>query len=266
MNAVPIKTEPTTIRVGTLNLRNTADRWPERSKLLLDQLSDLGPDIIGFQELRRLSRQRQIIERGANRGLPSGQPPYRLYSAWKSGFRRVWEGLAVLTELPVVETERRDLRGGHRVAQRVRVRLSNSSQLDFFNVHLHHTDDDPRMRRRQVQRLLDWMNERPSLPQVLVGDFNALPDDPAMRLITHDQRLRSAFVSVHGAEPDQTVPTPLNRNSEEPGRVIDYIFVNDLVDVHDAWITFDRFDPADQSLAASDHFGLAATISVRLRG
>ena len=35
------------LRVGTLNLRNTSDRWPERRPLLFEQLSALAPDLLG---------------------------------------------------------------------------------------------------------------------------------------------------------------------------------------------------------------------------
>jgi endonuclease/exonuclease/phosphatase family metal-dependent hydrolase len=67
---------------------------------------------------------------------------------------------------------------------------------------------------------------------------------------------------VHGAEPAATVPTPLSRYRDDEEKVIDYIFVNELVAVHDAWITFDRAHDTDERLSASDHFGLAATISL----
>jgi len=45
--------------------------------------------------------------------------------------------------------------------------------------------------------------------------------------------------------------------------VLDYIFVSDGVEVHDARVVFDQVDPVDEHLVASDHFGLAATVSVR---
>lgn len=254
--------EDDTIRVGTLNLRNTADRWPERYPLLIEQLSQLSPDIIGFQELRRPSLQGWRIEQGANARRCEDEGQYRLHRQWKTGIRRFWEGLAVLTELSALEHERLDLRGGNRIAQRLRLDLGRGRTLDFYNTHLHHPDTEHALRTRQAERILTWMRPHDQSPQVLVGDFNARPDDPAVRLLTGSGRLRSAFSMIHGAEPFQTVPTPLTAHrGSEPG-VIDYILVNNLILVHDAWLTFDRTHPDDEQLAASDHFGLAATISL----
>ena len=45
--------------------------------------------------------------------------------------------------------------------------------------------------------------------------------------------------------------------------MIDYIFVNELVDVQEAWVTFDKVDDGDERLCASDHYGLAAKIALR---
>lgn len=251
-----------TIRIGTLNLRNTADRWPERYPLLVEQLSELSPDIIGFQELRRPSLQGRRIERGANTGAADREGSYHLYRKWKTGIRWLWEGLAILTELPVVAHERLDLGGGNRIAQRVRVQLGDAQVLDFYNTHLHHATDDHDLRQQQAERILEWMRAHAGVPRVLVGDFNALPDDPAIQTILGAGGMRSAFVAVHGEGPAATVPTPLGRHRDDEEKVIDYIFVNEQVEVHDAWITFDRTPDGDDRLSASDHFGLAATISV----
>jgi endonuclease/exonuclease/phosphatase family metal-dependent hydrolase len=247
------------IRIGTLNLRNTSDRWPERYPLLAEQLSELSPDIIGFQELRRPALQGRRIERGANAGRDSS---YRLYRQWKSGLRWLWEGLAILTELPVLAHERLDLGSGNRIAQRLQLALPGDRVLDFYNTHLHHASDGDELRLRQVERILDWMKTHDGVPQVLVGDFNARPDDAAIRAIMNRGGLHSAFIAVHGVEPAATVPTPLGRHRDDEEKVIDYIFVNDLIEVQDAWITFDRAHDTDERLSASDHFGLAATISL----
>jgi endonuclease/exonuclease/phosphatase family metal-dependent hydrolase len=251
---------PRTIRVGTLNLRNTADRWRERRPLLIEQLSELEPDVIGLQEIRWPSRQASRIVSGARAASRRGGR-FRLVRAQKTGLRRFWEGLGILTELPVLEAERLTLRGGNRIAQRALLRLPEGTVLDFYNTHLDHTAGLDHRRLDQIARILDWMQERPSTPQVLVGDFNAQPGDPAIELASHF--LRSAYAVVHGREPDFTVPTPLSRSFGAPGTVIDFIYVNRRIAVHDAWITFDRAHPEDERLTASDHYGIAATVSVR---
>ncbi len=251
-----------TMRVGTLNLRNTSDRWPERYPLLAEQLSALSPDIIGFQELRRPSLQARRIEHGANAGGAARATSYRLHRKWKTGLRWFWEGLGILTELPVLAHDRLDLGGGNRIAQRLRVRLDTGQALDFYNTHLHHAAKDHDLRVRQVERILAWMASHGATPKVLVGDFNALPGDEAIQAVVGSGDMRSAFIAAHGAEPAATVPTPLGRHRDAEEKVIDYIFVSQQVEVHDAWITFDQPHDTDDRLSASDHFGLAATISL----
>lgn len=247
------------IRVGTLNLRNTSDRWTERRGLLFHQLSALQPDILGLQELRRPSSQPRRIVREAN--ARGEHAPYRLYTAWKTGPRRFWEGIGVLTELPVVELERIDLRSGDRVAQRVTVALDGGELLDFYNTHLSHHEHGASERLAQIEIVLSAMRRRPSRPHILVGDLNAVPSEPAITRLSGV--MRSAYAVVHGRHPDVTAPSPLSASWGSEPKVIDYIFVSDSIDVLDAWITFDTIADHDPRLTASDHYGLAATIRLR---
>lgn len=250
-----------TIRVGTLNLRNTSDRWSERKPILLEQLSALEPDMIGLQELRRPSFQARHILQAVNHGKRSGAPRFTLQTAFKTGLLRFWEGVAILTELPVLEAERIDLRADNRVAQRVRMTLPDGLQLDMYNTHLAHLPEQTDLRLRQVKVLLDVMARHATVPAILVGDLNATPDEPAIALLS--EAMRSAYKTIHGTEPPRTVPAPLSNTWGHEEKVIDYIFVNDRVDVLDAWITFDAAARHDPRLTASDHYGLAAKVSIR---
>ncbi|HEX2192561.1 MAG TPA: endonuclease/exonuclease/phosphatase family protein [Acidimicrobiales bacterium] len=253
-NATDGAPAPQRISVATLNCRNTADRWKERTPLLVRQLVDLRPEVIGLQELRRFPSQgRTIGKRAWARGLLFDHD-----RANKTGIYALWEGIAVLSRLPVVDRAKLELGGEHRVAQRVTV-VVGGGLLDFYNTHL--ASGDEAVRTAQARRLLDWMAERSSLPQVLVGDFNARPGAPSIQLLA--ERLRSAHMAVHGREPDKTVPTPLRRGASGRGSVLDYVFVNSLVEVHDARRSFEEADPHDEHLVASDHYGLAASVSLR---
>lgn len=249
------------IRVGTLNLRNTSDRWKERAPLLIEQLLALRPDILGLQEVRVPVKQARWIVDQVNRRVPEDEAQYRFYQTNKTGFAGRLEGIAIMSRLPILEKEWLDLQGGSRIAQRVRVAPYPGAAFDFYNTHLHHKRDADEMRLEQVVRLLGWMDEHPGVPQVLAGDFNAQPPAPPIQFVT--ERLRSAHVAVHGREPDRTAPTPLSEEWGAEGQVIDYIFVNDLVDVEEAWVTFDKVDDGDERLSASDHYGIAAKIALR---
>ena len=169
--------------------------------------------------------------------------------------------MAVLSRLPVLERAKLKLGGQNRVAQRVTV-AAGDGVLDFYNTHLASKGED--VRTAQARRLLEWMDERSAVPQVLVGDLNARPNAASIQLLA--TRLRSAYAAVHGQEPEKTVPTPLRVGATGRGSVLDYIFVNPLVEVHEAWRTFEEADPTDEHLVASDHYGLAAVISLRTAG
>lgn len=240
------------MRVATLNLRNTADRWPARRGLLVRQLVALAPEVIAVQELRMVPDQaRWIIGEVAR--ASGGRLRYRSYRRAKTGAAGLWEGLGVLSRVPVVSTGWLDLEADARVAQRVTVR-SGESDLDVYNAHLGLGGEV--LRSGQAQRLLDWMDGRRRGPAVLLGDLNARPGSPTIELLSG--RLRSAHLAVHGCEPARTVPTPL-RASAGAGSVLDYVFVNDLVEVTGARLAFDEVEGA---LCASDHYGLVADLAL----
>lgn len=244
--------------IGTLNVRNTADRWRERRELVVAQLAELRPDVIGLQELRRWPSQIRWITRRLNQSLRL-EPPYRYHATGKAGPWGVWEGIAVLTRLPMVERGFLDLEGEHRVANWVQVRLSGGAVLEVYNAHL--SSRDEALRDKQAQLIIDHLQTRGKVPTLLVGDLNAGPASSTLRLV--GERLRSAYALVNGAEPMRTWPSALPTGLN--GRVIDYILVDDHLEVVDASLTFDRPASTDPTLFPSDHFGIAATIRVRPR-
>ena len=247
------------VRIATLNVRNTADGWRRRRELLMRQLLELEPDVIGLQELRSIPDQAAWIGRQAERRT-GGQAAYQRYRTYKTGLWGFWEGIGVMSRLPVVERASLGLGGQYRVAQRVRVRLPDGGELEVYNAHLASKDES--VRTAQAGRILEWMERStPSVPQVLLGDLNARPGSPTINLLA--DRLRSAHVKVHGSEPAKTVPTPLRRGASGPGSVLDFVLVSEDLEVHDARVAFDQVDPADEHLVASDHYGLVASVSVR---
>ena len=56
------------VSVATLNLRNIADRWPERLPLLVTDMAALQPDLLGFQEcVFAVGQDRVLAAAGASR-------------------------------------------------------------------------------------------------------------------------------------------------------------------------------------------------------
>jgi len=118
----------TELLVATLNLRNIADRWPERIPLLLADMAALQPDLLGLQECVFAVQQDRVL--GA-----AGEGSYESRRGWAG---RPEYGNAVLGKAPLAlgEGERLDL-GRNRSAVRVPVALSSGGSLHFVATHLH---------------------------------------------------------------------------------------------------------------------------------
>jgi endonuclease/exonuclease/phosphatase family metal-dependent hydrolase len=118
------------------------------------------------------------------------------------------------------------------------------------------------------------VRERPELPVVLLGDFNAGPDAAGLRFLTGRQsltgasaRYEDAWTAVHGDEPGHTFSprNPLVRAGQMPlerGRRIDHVLVRSgphgpLLDVADCRLVLT--EPVD-GVWASDHFGVLAEL------
>lgn len=261
------------VRVATVNILNDLSRWRERRTLLAEGLEAGAFDLIALQEVT------DPLGDGTARWLARELGGYETFVCPKSGWGRRWEGIAVLSRLPVDGHETLDLGGQQRTAQRVEVRVG-PRRLTLLNGHLHWPPGVHAARVRQVERLLAWVGPMgPDDPVVVCGDFNATPGSPAVA------RMKAAFTSAHeaahGYEPPFTCPTPLVSRglvrpfltrgllrlfSNVPGAswrgTLDYIFVSPAVRVRGCDIILDRSSPHDPTLYPSDHFGLAATLDL----
>jgi endonuclease/exonuclease/phosphatase family metal-dependent hydrolase len=238
--------------VATLNLRNIADRWPERIPLLLADMAALQPDLIGLQEcVFPIQQDRLLGAAGAGR-----------YASRRGWAGRPEYGNAVLGREPLAldDGERLDL-GRNRSALRVLVTLPTGARLDFVATHLHHEVRDVAVRLEQATALAAWLADRTG-PLVVVGDFNAVPTEPACEVM-RDAGFRSAHLEANGAEPAVTWPSGIQAPGMdvdgEPG-CIDYIWVRGPITVDSCRLEFDRPAVGDPTLYPSDHFGLSARI------
>jgi endonuclease/exonuclease/phosphatase family metal-dependent hydrolase len=243
------------LRVATLNIRNLADRWDERLPLLLADMAALQPDLLGLQEVVYPLQQDRLI--GA-----AGERHYETHRAWAG---RPEYGNALLAErsLDVAATERLDL-GLSRSALRAAVTIGGTRLLVAVT-HLHHLPADEEARDDQAHQLLAWLDAAPATDgQVVVGDFNAEPDEPAAERIRGDG-FRSAYAVANGADPDVTWPSglqaPAMDTDGDPG-CLDYVWVRGAIGVASARLAFDRPAVGDPTLYPSDHLGLIAELSI----
>jgi endonuclease/exonuclease/phosphatase family metal-dependent hydrolase len=245
---------PDALHVATLNLRNIADRWSERIALLLADMAALQPDLIGLQECVFAVQQDRLL--GA-----AGDGRYESRRGWAG---RPEYGNAVLGKAPLSlgDGERLEL-AKTRSALRAPVSMASGAAVDFVVTHLHHLTPDAAIRAEQAKALTDWLaSVRGAL--VVVGDFNAVPTEPAYQVML-DAGFRSAHAEANGAEPAVTWPSGIQApgiDTEGKPSCLDYIWVRGPITVESCRVVFDRPAVGDPTLYPSDHFGLSARINI----
>jgi endonuclease/exonuclease/phosphatase family metal-dependent hydrolase len=246
------------LTVATLNIRNLADRWDERLPLLLADMSALQPDVVGLQEVVFPMQQDRLI----------GAAGARRYQSFRGPADRPEYGNALLVadELAtrVTDVERLDL-GLGRSALRLLLALDDRTTALIAVTHLHHVPADEAARDEQARRLMEWIAAAPVTDlQVVVGDFNAEPDEPACERI-RSHGYRSAFAEANGADPDVTWPSglqaPAMDTDGDPG-CLDYVWLRGDLRARSARLAFDRPAVGDPTLYPSDHLGIVAELDL----
>lgn len=252
------------ITVATINLRNRADRWRQRRHLLVGQLMDASPDLISLQEISFPIGQGRWLRNQINVRLTgSSNRPYQLVQKRKQHLiHGYYEGIGILSKLPIIYHDAISLGYGGRVALRANVELPTRQAMDFVSVHLHHLAHEREAREEQVMKLVGWLNTDRYTPlQVVGGDFNEIPTGPAIQYMK--QGYRSAYAAVYGREPLATFPTVLAPRPDGWAGCLDYIFVSPAVGrVVSAAIFCHKPAENDDTLYPSDHVGLIAALEM----
>jgi len=244
------------VKVSTLNLFNRMGDWDSRFPLVIEQLRELAPDVIGLQEVDLGVDQGVQICREINLRL-GDQPHYRIKHATTPGIRANFFAIGTIARIDCVAHEILDLMTFDRIAQRL-VYQVGSSRFALVNTHLHHPVEAAEERAHQAAYLLEWIDRQEKLPMVVLGDFNAYAGEKTVSIMK--ARFRSAYETVHGKEPEKTWPTPVNTYDNSPAGTLDYIYVSPEFRVVDAGLAFDRSSPDNADLFPSDHLGLYAVL------
>ena len=251
------------LKVATLNLHNQKDRWFERRELIVSELVDLQPDIVGLQEVykpigRALWIKNQINSQITGRSEGFYQLVHRRMRQLIAGYS---VGIAVLSKLPVISSDHISLNGGY-LALRVNIELPTRETLDFVTLQLDTNIARVETRLEQILKLQGWLHGRDlTLAQVIVGDFRGNPFELAIQQMK--QVYRSVFEEFRGFDPIATYPTALLRSKYEPSQCFDYIFVSySIGEVQQAQLFCHRPSRDDPLLYPSSHVGLIAEISL----
>lgn len=251
------------VSVATINIHHGAAQWLRRRHLLLGQLLDAAPDLIGLQEVALPIGQAHWLRRQMNYRLTGkAREPYQVVIKARSRFpKSYFEGLAILSKLPIIAHDHLTLING-RVALRVNVALPNGRPLDFVTTHLTHREQAHEDRVEQVMALIGWLNGSGAVAhQIIAGCFRARPSGPSIERMKTFHRYRSAYALKHGHEPPATFPTALVPTRERTGACYDYIFVSPAIkEVHAAKLICRQADSEDETLYPSDHVGVWAQV------
>ncbi|HLE79037.1 MAG TPA: endonuclease/exonuclease/phosphatase family protein [Candidatus Limnocylindrales bacterium] len=246
------------VDIATLNIRNIADRWPERLPLLLADMAALQPDLMGLQECVFAVGQDRLL--GA-----AGEGRYEIHRAHAG---RPEYGNSVLVKAPLASspttTERLEL-GRTRSALRVTVAIPDGPEIAMVVTHLHHVPADEAAREEQARALVAWLDERPATGgTIVVGDFNAEPEEATYGVMVA-AGFRSAFAEANGTEPPVTWPSGIQApgmdSDGDPG-CLDYIWLRGPLHAAACRLVFDRPAVDDPTLYPSDHIGLVARVEV----
>ena len=273
------KKMPGTLRFLTLNLWGENGPWQGRMELLLDGLAAVAPDVIGLQEVRdvpgRVPNQAEEIARRYG-----WHHVFAPSTAWGGGH----EGLAIVSRFPIGSHEAKPL--PHSAENEGRIVLS--ARIDdpakpfwVHTTHLAYRMNEGQKREDQVlfvdQVIAAHANDH---IQVLMGDFNTVPDSDEIRWLSGMTTLDGRRVAYQDAwaraRPREEGVTWASANPYvglmhwlPPDRRLDYIFTTQVRRdrrgmVHDARVVFDQpgETAAGERVFISDHFGVIADIQM----
>ena len=229
----------------------------ERTAKALDAMD---ADVIGLQEVdvhwsARSQWRDQARDLAAALDMRVFFAPIYSFDPPAAGEPRREYGLAVLTDLPVIDTEKHEItRLSTQGADPVPAPAPGFPEVvvnargAVVHVYATHLDfrADPSVRAMQVRDTLAILDEDPKgAQQVLVGDFNAPPDAPELAPLWAE--LTDTWDEA-GSGPGYTFPTT------DPVKRIDYITVSPDIDTLDADVV---------ATEASDHLPVVADLVVR---
>lgn len=278
-----------TLRIATLNIWNKAGPWPARLGLIRKQLAELGPDLLGLQEVLRITTEDGAPDASSCQAteICQGLGYEVAYAAAMHYGGGLHFGNAICSRHPILESAHFPLPGADsgeaRVLLYARVETPHGL-LPVFVTHLNWKLHHGSIRLMQVRFIVDKLFELcptddAALPPVLMGDFNAGPESDEIRWLSGHATIdgRSVFLAdawTHaGAGPGYTFDRK-NRFAalaHEPPRRIDYIWVRgpdrlfrgEPLSARLAFATSESSPDGD--LWPSDHFGVVTEIAATAR-
>lgn len=277
------------LRVVTLNFWGIEAPLDRRLALAIRQLAALDVDVVCLQEARPLDgvsgkTTAEVIADGLGMAAHYAQAV-----AWADGVHGKLpagqEGVAVIAKR-ILDTRVLPLPDARPGDARIMLSAQIATGADpvwVHTTHLHYKLDDGLARERQVlacdAAIRAFGRDNTSAPQIFCGDMNATADSDEMRflrgLTTLDGRrthFQDAWMRIHrdaegftwSSENRHTRPL----RSLDIDRRIDYVYVTSRkkdgrATIHDCRVVLtDREGVGEDSICASDHYGVLADVQV----
>ena len=252
--------------------------WERRLDAIRSVLTELQPDVCGFQEVWTERGRNQAEVLAAEFGMYGSFAPVPVLAARRRDFpdHTVGAGNAVISRWPIRESNICQLPGddGRNVLHTAID--APPGRLDFFTTQLTSAVGRSADRRTQIADVGKFIVAKRNgiYPPILTGDFNAEPDSDEMRQLgghltkglTKNLVLidawRYADAGEHGFTWDRR--NPHVRASLEPSARIDYIMVGPPVAAGRGAVEFVRLcgtEPVND-VWASDHAGVVADLRI----
>jgi endonuclease/exonuclease/phosphatase family metal-dependent hydrolase len=248
-----IKVMTYNIRCGFCEDSSSVNNWSKRKYLVAYMIKNHNPDLIGLQEAE-MFQVKELIEMldeydwyGVSRedGKEGGESTAILYR--KARFSPEQKQTLWLSETPEILSKGWDAAFKRTVTITKLTDILTSKELYYFNTHLDHIGEAARTESSKmiVNEISKYFNE---YPVILSGDFNYRSSSDGYKIITNkifDTKLISKIESDGG-----NITFNGFGKDIQPDNKIDFIFVNDKVEVLNHIVDTTTFN----GLYPSDHY------------
>ena len=238
--------EPVRVRVLTYNIHHGGGM---DGKLDLARIADvikrLSPDIVALQEVDKSTRRSQGVDQAAELGKLTGMH-HEFGKAMDYAGGEYGEAILSKYPLTAVQVHPLPFTDGSepRCALAARIKLgANGPEIMFVGTHLEHAKSTLRL--CQSNKLNPLLLANNSLPTILAGDLNDVPDSPTIQV------LKAHWQDASAQDPAPTSP------SRQPKRKIDYVLYRPVK----GWHVVEQQVVAEP--VASDHCPLLVVLEWR---
>lgn len=259
----------------TLNINGGGNRygsWPERRPLIVDAVRESAADVVSLQAVRRSALPARAeaksgqVQEGGPAGILRSQAHeiaelldgYQVYYAPGTKLPDGGEeGSAILSRIPLASAAATLLSHPSTTKDQIR-RLVIAAEVKtqegvvkIFNCHFSWVPEEFERNLGDARALFESAGADPAL---IMGDFNAAPDEPALKLLA-DQGWRDVWLHLTGEEGGGLTFEPA-----EPSKRIDYFWANRAMLNRLAEIRLVKRGE-EGGVQLSDHLGLIVELS-----